>query len=187
MGVVLTKKQFEAFAGQLAEQEADATRPKVYLVADSPNLTRSVEKFYGQGARPDLAAVLQIGRRYGELYEATLVANPGLPIGVARHFQRLGFSVNLGLAPDCDDRVVSKCVSAGLVADILVCMGGDHSIVDVIRIIKLLRRPVRVVVVAVKEATALCVAKSCDDFIDLPILYSGWHPAQVFPRGVSAE
>lgn len=169
MGMVLNKHQISTFADRLSEQEAAATLPKVCVVAHSPNLARSVEEIYGKGVRPDFAAALQIGKEYGEVYDATLVANPGFPRTIAKRLQHLGFNVDLGLAPDCDDRVIRKCVSAVLIADILVCMGGDHCLVDVVRIIKLLRRPVRVVVVAVKEATASCLATSCDEFINMPI------------------
>lgn len=158
------------FAAELAEQEAAGTQPTVCLVGDSPNLTRTVERVYGKGARPDLAAVLQIGRKYGQVHEATMVANPGLPNWVAAQFERIGFKVDLGLGPDCDDRVVSKCVRAGLVADVLICMGGDHALVDIVRLVRFQQRPVKVVVIAVKEATAACLAESCDQFINLPVL-----------------
>lgn len=169
MSVILTKTQLSVFGRALREQE-EASQPKVCLVADSPNLSRSVENVYGKGARPDLAAVLKIGQQYGHIHEATLVANPGLPSWVVDRFERLGYSVDRGFGPDCDDRVISKCVRAGLVADTLVCMGGDHCLVDVIRMVKQQRRLVRVVVVAVKEATAACLAEACDEFINLPVL-----------------
>lgn len=170
MSVILSKRQLSVFAKALAEQEAAATQPKVCLVADSPNLARSVESVYGKGTRPDLAAVLNIGRRYGVVHEATIVANPGLPSPIANHFEGLGYTVDRGLGPDCDDRVISKCVRAGLVADTLVCMGGDHCMVDVIRLVKLQRRPVKVVVIGVRETTASCLRDSCDEFINLPVI-----------------
>jgi hypothetical protein len=170
MSVILTKKQMGVFGKALKEQEAAATQPKVCLVADSPNLTRSVERTYGKGARPDLAAVLNIGRQYGQVHEATIVANPGLPSHVANRYERLGYAVDRGLGLDCDDRVISKCVRAGLVADTLICMGGDHCMVDVIRLVKLQRRPVRVIVIGVRGTTAACLKEACDEFVNLPVL-----------------
>lgn len=170
MSVVLSKEQMVRFASALAEQELEATQPKVCLVADSPNLTRTVEGVYGKGARPDLAAVLNIAKRFGVIHEATIVANPGLPTYVADRFECLGYTVDRGLGPDCDDRVISKCVSAALIADTLVCMGGDHCAVDVIRLVKGQRRPVKVVVIGVGEATAYCLKNSVDEFINLPVI-----------------
>jgi len=170
MSAVLSRKQMARFASVLAEQEVEATQPKVCLVADSPNLTRTVETVYGKGARPDLAAVLNIARGFGVIHAATIVANPGLPTHVANGFERLGYAVDRGLGPDCDDRVISKCVSAALIADILVCMGGDHCAVDVIRLVKGQRRPVKVVVIGVGESTALCLKTSVDEFINLPVV-----------------
>lgn len=99
-----------------------------------------------------------------------MVANPGLPVYVAQRIERLGYTVDRGLGPDCDDRVVSKCVVAGLVADTLICMGGDHSMIDVVRLVKNQRRPVRVVVIGVREGTAWCLKKSADEFINLPVI-----------------
>lgn len=66
--------------------------------------------------------------------------------------------------------MVSKCVVAGLVADTLICMGGDHSMIDVVRLVKNQRRPVKVVVIGVSEATAWCLKKSADEFINLPVI-----------------
>lgn len=48
MGVALNMRQNDSFAERLAEQQAAAIMPKVRLVADSPNLTRSVEEIYGK-------------------------------------------------------------------------------------------------------------------------------------------
>jgi hypothetical protein len=169
MSVVLSQNQLSLFAARLAEQAASANQPKVCLVADSPNLARRVEDKYGKNARPNLQAVLRIARRYGQVHEATLVANPGLPRPIAVEFNRAGFNVDLGLAPDCDDRVIRKCVEAGLVADVLICMGGDHAFVDIVRLIKLQKRPVKVVIIAVKQGTAACLLESCDAFIELPV------------------
>lgn len=170
MSVVLSKQQMVHFASALAEQEVEATRPKVCLVADSPNLTRTVEGAYGKGARPDLAAVLNIARRFGVIHEATIVANPGLPTYVADRFERLGYTVVRGLAPDCDDRFVRKVAGAGVVADTLVIMGGDHCPIDVVRLVKNQRRPVRVVVIGVRESTAVCLKDCADQFINLPVI-----------------
>jgi len=170
MSVILTKKQLGVFGKALREQENGDTDPKVCLVGDGPNLARRVEAVYGKGARPDLAAVLNIARKYGSIHEATMVANPGLPVYVAQRIERLGYTVDRGLGPDCDDRVVSKCVVAGLVADTLICMGGDHSMIDVVRLVKNQRRPVKVVVIGVKEGTAWCLKNSADEFINLPVI-----------------
>jgi hypothetical protein len=170
MSVILSKEQMARFAPALAEQEAEGSQPKVCLVGDGPNLARRVEAAYGKGARPDLAAVLNIARRYGSIHEATMVANPGLPVHVARRIERLGYTVDRGLGPDCDDRVVSKCVGASLVADTLICLGGDHSMIDLVRLVKNQRRPVKVVVIAVREATAWCLKESADEFINLPVI-----------------
>ena len=150
MSVILTKKQLDVFGKALKEQEEAATQHKVCLVAESPNLGRTVERAYGKGARPDLAAVLNLARKFGVIHEATIVANPGLPTYVADHYGRLGYSVVRGLAPDCDDRFVRKVASAGVVADTLVIAGGDHCPIDVVRLVKNQRRPVRVVVIGVR-------------------------------------
>jgi hypothetical protein len=170
MSVILSKKQMASYANALREQQDAPIQPKVCLVADSPNLTRSVERTYGKGVRPDLATVLNIGRQYGQVHEATIVANPGLPRHVASRFERLGYVVDRGLGLDCDDRVISKCVQAGLVADTLICIGGDHCMVDVIRLVKLQRRSVRVIVIGVRGTTAACLKEACDEFINLPVL-----------------
>lgn len=170
MSVVLNNMQLRRFAAALNEQETSTTQRSVYLVADSPNVSRSVEKVHGTGSRPDLAAVLNIGKRYGMVQEATMVANPGLPTAMERKFERLGYSVYRGLGPDCDDRVISKCVSNGIIADTLVVLGGDHCMVDVIRLVKNQRRRVWVVVVGLKETTAECIRTACDEFIDLPVI-----------------
>lgn len=170
MSVILTKKQLGVFEVALKEQEDAASEPTVCLVGDSPNLARTVEGVYGKGARPNLAAVLNIAREFGVIYEATIVANPGLPAYVADRFERLGYTVDRGLAPDCDDRFVRKVAGAGVVADTLVIMGGDHCTIDVVRLVKNQRRPVRVVVIGVRESTAVCLKDCADKFINLPVI-----------------
>jgi hypothetical protein len=170
MSMVLSKEQMIRFASALSEQEVESIWPKVCLVADSPNLTRTVEGVYGKGARPDLAAVLNIARKFGVIHEATIVANPGLPTYIANRFERLGYTVVRGLAPDCDDRFVRKIAGAGVIADTLVVMGGDHCAIDVIRLVKNQRRPVKVVVIGVRESTAVCLKDCVDEFINLPVI-----------------
>lgn len=169
MSVTLTPKQLTRFAAALAEQESGANHPQVCVIADSPNLSYSAEQVYGKLARPDLSAALRLAKKYGTIHEAQMVANPGLPVWVARQWERIGFSVNIGVAPDCDDRAVRQCVSALLVADVLICMGGDHAFIDVVRLAKLSRRNIKVVVVSVRECTAASLIEDCDEFVDLPV------------------
>jgi len=169
MSVTLTPKQLTRFATALADQENGESQPQVCVIADSPNLTRSAAKVYGKLARPDLPAALRLARKYGTIHEARMIANPGLPNWVAQQWQRIGFCVDIGLAPDCDDRAVSRCVPALLVADVLICMGGDRIFIDIARVAKLSRRQIKVVVVGVRECTAACLIEVCDEFVDLPV------------------
>jgi hypothetical protein len=169
MSVTLTPKQLTRFAAALAEQESGANHPQVCVIADSPNLTRCAEQVHGKLARPDLSAVLRLAKQYGTIYAADMIANPGLPNWVAQQWEKVGFSVNIGLAPDCDDRAVRQCVQALLVADVLICMSGDHAFVDIIRLAKSSRRQIKVVVIGVRECTAACLIEACDEFVDLPV------------------
>jgi len=169
MSVTLTPQQLTRFAAALADQENGDSKPQVCVIADSPNLTKSAAEVYGKLARPDLKAALRLAKTYGAIHEAQMVANPGLPIWVARQWERIGFNVNIGLAPDCDDRAVRQCVSALLVADVLICMGGDHHFIDIVRLAKQSRREIKVVVVSVRECTAACLLDDCDEFVDLPV------------------
>jgi hypothetical protein len=169
MTVILTPQQMTRFSAALAEQETGANQPRVCVVADSPNLTRSTAEVYGQFARPDLIAALRLARRHGAIHEARMVANPGVPKWVARKWEQIGFCVDIGLAPDCDDRAVRQCVQALLIADVLICMSGDNAFIDIIRLAKLSRRQVKVIVISVRKCTASCLIKACDEFVDLPI------------------
>jgi hypothetical protein len=171
MVIALTQKQQTAFAVALATQElaAENTAPKVFIVGDSPNAGRTAETVYGPGTRPDLRRILHLGAQHGCVHKAVMVANPGLPHRVIRHYEKCGFEVDLGLGPDCDDRVVSRCVEAALIADVLICIGGDHAFVDVMRLAQQSRRKVKVIVMAVRQKTHFCLLTSCDKFIELPV------------------
>jgi hypothetical protein len=171
MAIALTAKQRNTFASELTMQElaAEDATPKVFIVGDSPNASRTAESVYGTGVRPDLRRIFQLGAQHGYVHKAVMVGNPGLPERVVRHFEKCGFEVDLGLGPDCDDRVVSRCVEAAVICDVLICVGGDHAFVDILRLARQSRRKVTVIVMAVRQATHPCLLKSCDKFIELPV------------------
>jgi hypothetical protein len=168
----LTIQQRSIFAEVLADQQLAALNqlPRVHMVGDSPNAGRTVEAVYGIGARPDLRKVIQIGRSFGCLYKAVMVANPGLPSWVVRHYESCGFDTDFGRSADCDDRFVRRCAEAAVCADVLVCIGGDHAPVDVLQLAKESRRRVRVILMAVRKRTHPSLLQWCDRFIELPVI-----------------
>ena len=140
----------------------------VGIVSDTPNGTRTVESWYGQGVRPDFQQLLNIAKEKGHIASAIAVANAGIPRYVVTDWARLGYSIRYGTAPDCDETVFAAAMAVGMKVDVLFLCSGDHCFAPVVQALTRLGK--QVFVIAVRTSTAQVLLASATGFIEMPVI-----------------
>ena len=105
------------------------------LLADTPNLFRTVVRCHGTDAIPDYGAILNLGRELGEV-SAYAFVNPGVSPRFAEAVRNKGFKVIGSKAEDVDDSLVANAVRLGVGVDWVVLCSGDGDYIPLARLLQ---------------------------------------------------
>src|SRR5579864_1072112 len=94
------------------------------LLADTPNLFRTVVRCHGTAAIPDYGAILNLGRELGDI-SAYAFVNPGVSSRFVEAIRNKGFKVIGSKAEDVDDSLVANAVRLRRRVDWVVLCSGD--------------------------------------------------------------
>lgn len=155
MPTVLSTQHLHNFA---TARQTVPNLPIIGIVSDSANLTGTGIKIHGESASQDLSTILDRARQLGTVREAWMVGDSRVPRFVVEYCKKNGWKVDMGGIRNPDDRVVRLCVAVAMEVDILVILGGDHIVVDALRLIQMARK--RVAVMAIRDATAPCLIRT---------------------------
>ncbi len=141
-------------------------RPRVAVVVDTPNITKSVIRRHGSAVRPDYGSLIRRARSFGDVIAAVALVNDGVNPAFSKALSALGFKVVPSHAFDCDDAVVAWAVRLHATVDCIVICSGDHGFCDLVRLLKAIR--LRIVLCAVSGSCNHNLRKLSDQYVEVP-------------------
>lgn len=105
------------------------------LLADTPNLFRTVVRCHGTDAIPDYNAILDLGRALGNVTAYAFV-NPGVSPRFVEAVKNKGFKVIGSNAEDVDDSLIASAVRLRPRVDWVVLCSGDGDYVPLARLLQ---------------------------------------------------
>ena len=164
-----------------------ARRPRVVVIVDTPNVTKSVIERHGSAYRPNYRRILRHASSRGIVTAAVALVNDGVNPRFTKALREMGFQVELSHAFDCDDAVVAWAVRLHLLADCFLICSGDHGYCHLIELLKAAR--LRIVLSAVAGCCNRKLRELSDEYFEVP-----WYLGQnshvgtrmVQPEGVAS-
>jgi len=146
----------------------DHGRKRVAILADTPNIFRSIQRTYGLSERPDYRQLYRQGEGLGRISDAIAFVNDGVACRFAEALERLGFSVSRSEAHDVDDHLTARAVALhGRVERVLLCSGDG----DYLPLVVLLQaRGTEVIVCAVANNCSRRLRQQADRFLHMPTI-----------------
>lgn len=141
-------------------------RPRIVVVVDTPNVTKSVIDKHGSAFRPSYRSILRHAKSLGLVTAAVALVNDGVNPGFTNELRAIGYQVELSHAFDCDDAVVAWAVRLHPMADCFLICSGDHGYCDLVRLLKAVH--LRVVLSAVAGCCNRQLRELSDEYIEVP-------------------
>jgi hypothetical protein len=145
----------------------------VVMLLDSPNISKSVSKVYGQQARPDFKQLHKAATEFGPITKACALVNDGVSLYLKDKLIRSGFEVYLSHADDCDDALFAWAVRLHTECTTVVFCSGDGGFHPLVTLFQ--RLHVRVVVWAVTETCSRRLRAAADVYQEMPVKFVGQH------------
>lgn len=139
---------------------------EVLLLADTPNIGRSVLKEYGSEARPDYRALLAVARNLGENLEPFAFVNDGVKNCFVQSLQNLGYAVVFSHARDVDQHLVAKAVALHHRVSHLVLASGDGGFCPLVDLLH--ARAIWILLAAVPSSCSRYLRALADGFVEMP-------------------
>jgi uncharacterized LabA/DUF88 family protein len=142
------------------------TRPRVLILADTPNLYRSAVRAHGPGVWLDYEALLGAARQFGTV-RAEAVVNDGVSAKFVEWLRRIGYTVTFSHADDVDEMLIARAVALHRSTDSLVVASGDGKNAELIRMFKAMNRSA--VVAGIDGSIHQGLRAVADAVLDFPV------------------
>ena len=142
------------------------TRPRILLLADTPNLYRSAVRKYGPSVWLDYGAFRQAARSVGPVH-CEAVVNGGVSTRFVDWLKRLGYGVTFSHAEDVDEMLIARAVALHRSTDSLVIASGDGKNVELIHLFKAVKK--RAVVAGVSGSIHRDLRVAADAVLEFPV------------------
>ena len=143
---------------------------RVIILADTPNIFRSIQRTYRAGARPDYRQLFRQGERFGRVRQAIAFVNEGVHPGFTEALERLGYTISRSEAHDVDDHLTARAVALHDRAERDLLGSGDGDYLPLVALLQAQGK--EVVVSAVAENCSRRLRRQADHFFDMPTLDS---------------
>jgi hypothetical protein len=142
------------------------SRPRVVVIVDTPNITKSVIQKHGTLVRPDYGWLIAYARSIGLVTAAVALVNDGVNAAFSGALGAMGYQVEPSHAFDCDDAFVAWTVRLHKRADCVVICSGDHGYCALVHLLKAIHR--RIVLCAVAESCNRQLRNLSDKYLEMP-------------------
>lgn len=146
------------------------TRPRILLLADTPNLYRSAQDRYGAEVRLDYEGFKRATHIIGAVH-CEAVVNDGVSPKFVNWLTRLGYTVTFSHAADTDEMLIARAVALHRSTDSLVIASGDGKNAELIRLFKAANK--RAIVAAVPGSIHRDLRAAADAVLDFPVRLAG--------------
>ena len=140
---------------------------KVLVLIDTPNISRSVFRKYGECYRADYRKLYQLAASIGRVSHACALVNDGVSPLFSETLRRIGFEPRPSHAFDCDDALIAHAVRFHRAIDTLLLCSGDKHYSRLVEILKAVG--VKVIVCAVDGSCSRRLKSLGNDYIEIPV------------------
>ena len=147
---------------------------EILLLADTPNIGRSVLNECGPEARPDYRALLALGRSLGEDLEPYAFVNDGVNRSFVQCLKFIGYEVVFSHARDTDEPLVAKAVTLHHRVSHLVLASGDGGFCALVDLLH--ARGIWILLAAVPSSCSRYLRELADAFVEIPLAHRRLQP-----------
>lgn len=140
---------------------------RVLVLVDTPNISRSVLRKYGDRCRADYGRLYQMAISLGRISRACALVNDGVSPRFIETLQRVGFEPRQSHAFDCDDALVAHAVRFHRSADIFILCSGDKHYGRLVEILSAVG--VKVIICAVEGSCSGRLKSLSSDYLEMPV------------------